>query len=209
MLTSVAHSTILCLRSIMLKLLFHQIFSFSIKYFLSPMFPLIWKPAIIVLVHKNGLSTCTANYRPISLTCVTSKIMERVITGQLLSYFVENRLINEAQHGFLKGLSTTSNLLYCINDWTLSLQNRHGVTIIYIDFAKAFDTVSHEKLLYRLKCYGIGGKLLLWLRNFLKHRTHCTRVGHCVSEFCDLLSGVIQGSNVGPLLFISFYKRTG
>jgi len=66
------------------------------------MFPLIWKPAIIVLVHKNGLSTCTANYRPISLTCVTSKIMERVITGQLLSYFVENRLINEAQHDFLK-----------------------------------------------------------------------------------------------------------
>jgi len=77
--------------------------------------------------------------------------MERVITGQMLSYFVDNRLINEAQHGFLKGLSTTSNLLHCINDWTLSLRNRHDVAIIYIDLAKAFDTLSHDKLLYRLK----------------------------------------------------------
>jgi len=128
--------------------------------------------------------------------------MERVITGQLLCYFVDNRLIDEAQHGFLKGLSSTSNLLYCVNDWTLSLQNRHGVTIIYIDFAKAFDTVSHDKLLYRLKRYGIDGNILLWLRNFLRDRTHCTRVGHCVSEFCDLLSGVIQGSNV-DLYFLS------
>jgi len=87
------------------------------------------------------------------------------------------------------------------------IQNRHGVTIIYIDFAKAFDTVSHDKLLYRLKCYGIGGNLLLWLRNFLKDRTHCTRVGHCFSEFCDLFSGVIRGSNVGLLLLISFINE--
>jgi len=96
-------------------------------------------------------------------------------------------------------------LLYCINDWTLSLQNRRGD----IDFAIAFDTVSHDKLLYRLKCYGNGGNLLLWLRNFLKDRTtHCTRVGHCVSEFCDLFSGVIPSSNVGPLLFfISFINE--
>ena len=104
-------------------------------------------------------------------------------------------------------MSSTSNLLYCINDWTLSLQNRHHVTIIYIDFAEAFDTVSHNKLLYRLKCYGIGGNLLLWLRNFLKDRTHCTRVGHCVSEFCDLLSDVIRGSNVRALFFISFINE--
>ena len=67
--------------------------------------------------------------------------------------------------------------------------------------------MSHDKLLFRLKCYGIGGNLLIWLRNFLKNRTHCTRVGNSVSETCDLLSGVIQGSNVGPLLFISFINE--
>jgi len=89
----------------------------------------------------------------------------------------------------------------------LSLQNRHGVTVAYIDLAKAFDTVSHEKLLYRLQCYGISGNLLRWLRNFLTDRTHCTRVGNCISEICDLLSGVIQGSNIGPLLFISYINE--
>jgi len=122
----------------------------------------------------------------------------------MLSYFLSNGLINEAQHGFLKGLSTTTNLLHCVSDWSLSLQNRHGVTVAYIDLAKAFDTVSHEKLLYRLQCYGIGGNLLRWLRNFLTDRTHCTLVGNCMSEIRDLLSGVIQGSNIGPLLFISY-----
>ena len=74
----------------------------------------------------------------------------------------------------------------------------------YTDLAKAFDTVSHEKLPYRLHCYGISGNLLQWLRNFLTDRNHCTRVKNCISEIYDLLSGVIQGSNVGPLLFITF-----
>ena len=99
--------------------------------------------------------------------------------------------------------------MFCVNDWTLSLQNKRGITIVYIDFAKAFDTVSHEKLLYRLGHYGIGGNVLKWLQNFLTNRTHrlTARVGNCMSEFCDLLSGVIQGSNIGPLLFISFINE--
>jgi len=78
---------------------------------------------------------------------------------------------------------------------------------VYIDLAKAFDTVSHEKLLYRLKSYGIDGNLLSWLRNFLVGRTHCTLVNNCMSETCDLRSGVIQGSTIGPLLFISFINE--
>jgi len=67
--------------------------------------------------------------------------------------------------------------------------------------------VSHEKLLYRLHCYGISGNLLQWLRNFLTGRTHCTRVSNCISEICNLLSGVIQGRNIGPLLFICFINE--
>jgi len=112
------------------------------------------------------------------LTCVTSKISERIISNQMFSYFLANGLINKAQHGFLKGLSTATNLLQCVNDWPLSIQNCRGITVVYIDLAKVFDTVSHEKLLYRLKSYGIDGNLLSWLRNFLVGRTHCTRVGN-------------------------------
>ena len=125
----------------------------------------------------------------------------------MLRHLTVNKLINEAQHGFLAGLSTATNLLSCINDWSLSLQNRHGVTVIYIDFAKAFDTVCHEKLLYRLGHLGVGGNLLRWLRNFLSNRTHYTRVGNGLSDILKLISGVIQGSNIGPLLFISFINE--
>ena len=78
-----------------------------------------------------------------------------------------------------------------------------SITVAYIDFAKAFDTVSHVKLLYRLQYYGIDGCLLNWIRNFLSGRTHTTRVGNVVSEPLDLCSGTIQGSGIGPLLFIA------
>ena len=125
----------------------------------------------------------------------------------MFSYVLANGLINKAQHSFLKGLSTATNVLQCVNDWSLSIQNCRGITVVYSDLAKAFDIVSHEKLLYRLKSYGIDGNLLSWLRNFLVGRTHCTRVGNCMSETCDLRSGVIQGSTIGPLLFISFINE--
>jgi len=83
--------------------------------------------------------------------------MERIISNQMASFFLENSVINKAQRGFLKGLSTSTHLLECFNHWTISIQARKSVTIAYIDFAKAFDTVSHPKLLYRLKQYGIDG----------------------------------------------------
>ena len=173
---------------------------FSVSYV-----PPEWKHAIITPVFKNGLASSTANYRPISLTCVTSKISERIISNQMFSYFLANGLINKAQHGFLKGLSTATNLLQCVNDRSLSIQNYRGITVVHIDLAKAFDTVSHEK--YRLKYSGIDGNLLSWLRNFLVGRTHCTHVGNCMSDTCDLRSDVIQGSTIGPLLFISFINE--
>ena len=108
----------------LLAILYHQLFFVS---FIPPK----WKENMQLLLPylKKGLSSFVSNYRPISLTCVTSKIMERIISDQMLSYFLSNRLINEAQHRFLSGLSTTTNLLHCVNDWSLTLQNRHGVTI--------------------------------------------------------------------------------
>jgi len=92
-------------------------------------------------------------------------------------------------------------------DWTSSLQNKCNVTITYVDFMKAFDSVSHEKLLYRLQTYGIDGDLLLWLKAFLSDRSHSTRVGQFESSKVPLKSGVVQGSGIGPLLFISFINE--
>jgi len=99
-----------------------------------------WKTAVIVPVFKSGIATSVSNYRPISLICIACKIMEKIIVDQMTDHLMQNGVLNRAQHGFLKGLSTCSNLLKAFNDWTLSLNERHGVTVAYIDFAKAFDT---------------------------------------------------------------------
>jgi len=74
--------------------------------------------------------------------------MERVISVQMTSFLLQNNVINTAQRGFLQGLSTTSNLLETFNDWTVAMQGQNSITAAYIDFAKAFDTVSHVKLGY-------------------------------------------------------------
>ena len=98
-------------------------------------------------------------------------------------------------------------MLESLNDWTLYLQDKHGVVIAYVDFSKAFDVVSHNKLFVRLESYGIGGTLLTWLRNFFTGRTHCTKVGGPLSDLVTLLSGVIQGSVLGRLMFLIFINE--
>ena len=136
------------------------------------------------------------------------KIMERVIAQQMYSYFNTNRILHKAQHGFVKGHSTCTNLLESMNDWTLSINDKRGVTVVYIDFRRAFDSVSHRKLIEaRLASYGIAGNLLDWLRNYLSGRTHQTKIGTAKSVFAKLISGVIQGSGVGPLMFLSYINE--
>ena len=171
--------------------------------------PPIWKTAIIVPVFKKGDPTDAQNYHPISLTCVASKIMERVIIQQITSYFFKCNLISDSQHGFIVNRSTCTNLLESFNDWTFALQDHAGVTVtvVYIDFAKAFDSVPNDKLVYRLKTYGIDGQLLSWIKNFLTNRNHCTRVCNVESTILPLLSGVIQGSGIGPLMFVMYINE--
>jgi len=157
-----------------------------------------------VSVYKKGPTTNVANYRPMSLTSAASKIC----SVQMTSFLLHNNLINAAQHGFLRGLSTTSNLLETFIDWTLAIQGQNSITVAYIDFAKAFDTVSHVELLYRVQYYGIDGCLPNWIKNFLSGRTHTNRVGSVVLEPFDLCtSGTIRGSGIGPLLFIVYINQ--
>jgi len=123
-----------------------------------PAVPDEWKQAIITPLFKQGATGTVSNYRSISLTCVPSKIMERVIARQMYCFFKQNKILHKAQHGFVKGHSTCTNLLKSINDWTLSVNDKHGVTVVYIDFSRALDTVSQRKLIEaRLTSYGIGG----------------------------------------------------
>lgn len=180
-----------------LSVLYNQLFSVAVV-------PIEWKQAIITPVFKKGTTGDVSNYRPVSLTSVACKIMERVIAQSIYSHLTSNNLLSPAQHGFVKRRSTCTNLLESVNDWTLIVQNKNAVAIAYIDFSRAFDSVSHTKLLARLYSYGIRGNVLKWLQNFLEARTHQTRVGHCLSTMANLLSGVVQGSGIGPVLFIIY-----
>jgi hypothetical protein len=163
-----------------------------------------WKHALVTPVYKAGSASNAANYRPISLTCVACKLMERVIVNETLCYLRKHSLLTKQQHGFLSGRSTTSNLLETLNDWTLTINDKNSVAVAYVDFKRAFDCVSHNKLLVKLRSYGFSGNLLSWIENFLTNRSQQTKVGCSLSDVTYLSSGVVQGSVIGPLLFVLF-----
>ena len=166
--------------------------------------PASWLQAIVTPIFKKGTTADPCNYRPISLTSTCCKAMERIINTQLIDYLLQNQLITKHQHGFLRKHSTTTNLLETLNDFTLALNNKLTTDVIYIDFQKAFDTVSHTKLLAKLSAYGICGDLLLWISAFLSGRTQVVRISSTLSDPIHIISGVPQGSVLGPSLFLIY-----
>ena len=122
--------------------------------------PLDWRTGSIVAVHKTGNKNDPANYRPISLTCVICKIMESIIRDSIIEYFIANRFFSDNQYGFIKGRSTTSQLLWIMDDWMEFLDSGGQIDVIYTDFAKAFDKVPHQRLLAKLRSYGITKEML-------------------------------------------------
>jgi hypothetical protein len=164
--------------------------------------PEMWKRAVVCPVYKgSGSKTDVENYRPISLTCVCCKVMESVVSQSLLKYLQTNNLLTVAQHGFISKRSTLTAQLSCYNRWFKSIDCDRWVDVISLDFSKAFDTVSHCKLLHKLSKYGLSDSMLKWFKNFLSGRKQYVKVGDGVSTWIDVLSGVPQGSVCGPLLF--------
>ena len=109
-----------------------------------------WRSAIVTPLYKGGISSAVSNYRPVSLTCIACKIMERIMASEMLSYLHAHDVISKQQHGFLSRRCTETNLLERLNDWTLALHDCKSVIALYVDFAKAFNSVSHNKLCQKL-----------------------------------------------------------
>ena len=165
--------------------------------------PLQWKLSNIVPIFKKGDSKKVSNYRPISLLCIASKIMERIIHEEMTLKVIH--LVNRRQHGFLPNKSCATNLVQLMDDVSQSLHKNIGTDIIYFDFAKAFDTVNHDIILHKLKLkFKIDGRLLKFLQDYLKNRKQRVVLDNTVSDILDVHSGVPQGSILGPLLFILF-----
>ena len=179
----------------------HVIYNLSLQEGYVPSF---WKSSLVVPIFKKGHRYEPLNYRPISLTSVCCKTMERIVCSHLRSYLECNSLLTPHQFGFRTGRSTMDQLLL-VYDAVSKNTDRGGVTdVILFDFSKAFDVVCHDIMLAKLNAIGIQGHLLQWIASFLRDRKMRVCIKSHISEPRSVLSGVPQGSVLGPLLFLIY-----
>ena len=166
--------------------------------------PNIWKTANVSSVFKNGDRSDPSNHRPISLTCVACKIMESIVKDVVITYLLENNLLSNCQLGFVSGRSVQLQLLSPLNHWTVILDSGHTIDVIYLDFKKAFDSVSHKRLLSKLHSYGFRDPLLGRRMSFIVGRHQVVCVHDAVSSWHSVISCIPQGSVLGPVLFLLY-----
>ena len=163
----------------------------------------LFKNAIICPIQKPNTQRChPKSYRPVSLTSHIIKVFERVLRTAIVKHLEDNNMLPKNQHGFISGRSTLSQLLHQVEQMIREWEDGKATDTIYLDFAKAFDKVDHNILCHKLKKLGITGKVGIWIREFLTGRVQQVAVNGVLSNPAQVLSGIPQGTVLGPILFI-------
>ena len=166
--------------------------------------PKLWKNALISAIFKKGNKSQAKNYRPVSLTSIVCKIMEKIIREHIIEHMKVNGLFAKKSYGFISGRSTTLQLLEVIDKWTEALDRGYDVDCIYTNFQKAFDKVPHRRLIRKVENYGITNTIIGWIQDFLTGRYQIVAVNGENSNWEEVTSGMPQVSVLGPLLFVLY-----
>ena len=188
-----------CSKELFLKLT--KIFNLSFKV---GKFPDLMKIAEVIPIFKAGSSMEIGNYRPISLLPIFGKNFEKIMHSRLYSFIESQNILHKNQYGFQKNKSTEQALIDIQSKIVGAFENKETPCCIFLDFAKAFDTVNHHILSSKLHHYGIRGNALNWINSYLTNRKQCVKIGNTLSSELLIENGVPQGSVLGPLLFLIY-----
>ena len=178
-----------------------------IKLLRNNYFPRSWKQGDVNVIFKKGIKSKCENYRPISLLNTLSKIYERVIYNRLSTFLISNNLIYEHQSGFLKGHSTTLQLISIVYYINSELNKGNCVRSVFLDLAAAFDTVPHDLLMHKMKAYGLSNSIIDLFSSYLNERKIRVSINGSSTDYSQpgqINAGVPQGSILGPLLFLLY-----
>ena len=171
---------------------------------MSRAFPDDLKMAKVTPAFKGGDRDDLSNYRPISILPTVARIFEKLVYDQTYAYFLNIDLLGDRQFGFRSLHSTALALSKVTNTWLLNLDSGKMSSVVLLDIQKAFDTIDHQILLDKLRCYGVSGDQLVFFASYLNNHQQCCNVNGKLSSTKRIRYGVPQGSILGPLPFIIY-----